>query len=220
MLELFAMEQSLTTDPARRTQRERREQSYRKIMDTAIKLIARQGSSRTTLSEIGELAGYSHGLVSHRFGSKIALVRALTQADFMHHARTALEQRGGLDAVIAMAEAYLRAATSKPRNALYVLIGEAIGPVPEIRAEIADADRNFRGWVRTHIERGIESGEIRREIDAPSYAALLIGMLRGLTIQHLVDPHAFDVDHACRELRASIESRLKAASRRERANAR
>jgi AcrR family transcriptional regulator len=199
------------TPQGRRTQRERREESYRRIMDTAIKLIARKGSSRTTLEEIGERSGYSHGLVSHRFGSKIALVRALTrqiQADFMAHAHATLEERSGLDAVVAMADAYLLAATAKPRSALYVLIGEAIGPVPEIRREIGEADRKFRGWVCTHIERGIEAGEIRRDVDPAAAAAVIIGILRGLTIQHLVDPHAFALEAARRELRASIQSRL------------
>jgi AcrR family transcriptional regulator len=213
----------LTMEPApaqtRRTQRERREASSRKLMDTAIKLIARQGSSRTTLAEIGDRAGYSHGLVSHRFGSKAALVRALTQrvqADFIEHARDALAQRTGLDALLILAETYLRAATAGTRNVLYVLIGEAIGPVPEIRAEIAEADRNFRGAIRAHIVEGIKSGEIRRTVDAAAYSAVLVGMLRGMTMQHLIDPRAFDVDDACRELRATIEGRLRTTPRRER----
>lgn len=207
------------TAPNRRTQRERREESYRRIMDTAIKLIARKGSSRTTLEEIGERSGYSHGLVSHRFGSKIALVRALTrqiQADFMAHAEETLEERSGLDAVLAMADAYLLASTAKSRYALYVLIGEAIGPVPEIRGEIAEADRNFRRWISAHIVRGIEAGEIRRGVDAAAAAALIVGTLRGLTIQHLVDPHAFALEAARRELRASIQSRFETAKRQKR----
>ncbi len=207
------------TAPGRRTQRERREESYRRIMDTAIKLIARKGSSRTTLEEIGERSGYSHGLVSHRFGSKIALVRALTrqiQADFIAHSQQALAEHSGLDAVVAMADAYLLAATANPRSALYVLIGEAIGPVPEIRGEIAEADRNFRGWMRTHIKRGIAAGEIRRDVDAAAAAAVIVGILRGLMIQHLVDPRAFALEAARRELSASIKSRLQTAQRRKR----
>lgn len=196
----------------RRTQRERREESYRKLMDTAIKLIARQGSSRTTLAEIGDRAGYSHGLVSHRFGSKVALVRALTQrvqADFSELARDSLARKSGLEALLVLAETYLRAATTGKRNVLYVLIGEAIGPVPQIRGEIAEADRNFRGAIRAHVLQGIKVGEIRRGVDAEAYSAVVVGMLRGMTMQHLIDPQAFDIEDACRELRASIESRLR-----------
>ncbi|HYR79679.1 MAG TPA: helix-turn-helix domain-containing protein, partial [Candidatus Dormibacteraeota bacterium] len=63
----------------RRTQRERRELSHHRMLDAALTLIARQGSSRTTLSQIGEASGYTHGLVSHRFGCKSELVRTLIQ---------------------------------------------------------------------------------------------------------------------------------------------
>src|SRR5438105_1028148 len=63
----------------RRTQRERRELSRNRMLEAAVTLVARQGSSRTTLSEIGQRSGYTHGLVSHRFGSKGQLVRALIE---------------------------------------------------------------------------------------------------------------------------------------------
>src|SRR5213079_3307001 len=60
----------------RRTQAERTALSEKLILRAAIKLIARQGYSRTTLAEIGKEAGYSGGLVSHRFGSKQDRLRA------------------------------------------------------------------------------------------------------------------------------------------------
>ena len=41
----------------RRTQRERRELSHHRMLNAALTLIARQGSSRTTLSQIGEASG-------------------------------------------------------------------------------------------------------------------------------------------------------------------
>ena len=49
--------------PRRRTQAERTALSEKLILRAAIKLIARQGYSRTTLAEIGKEAGYSGGLV-------------------------------------------------------------------------------------------------------------------------------------------------------------
>jgi AcrR family transcriptional regulator len=41
----------------RYTQAQRRALSDQRILEAAVKLIARQGSSRTTLAEIGETAG-------------------------------------------------------------------------------------------------------------------------------------------------------------------
>ena len=54
----------------RYTQTERRALSDRRMLEAALKLIARQGSGRTTLAEVGEVSGYTYGLVSNRFGSK------------------------------------------------------------------------------------------------------------------------------------------------------
>src|SRR5438105_9575531 len=117
----------------RRTQRERRELSHRRMLDAAVSLIARQGSSRTTLSEIGKASGYTHGLVSHRFGSKGEMVRTLIhklQSDFTKSIAPALEGQRGIKALKVTAEKYLRATAQSNRLALYALIGEALGPVP------------------------------------------------------------------------------------------
>ena len=208
-----------TTSLRRRTQRERRETSHRRMLDAAVKLIERQGSSRTTLAQIGEASGYSYGLVSHRFGSKEALVRAVTrqlQLSFSHHEMGEIDRLSGLNALITVAQRYVRAAASRNRNALYVLIGEALGPVPEIRAEMAAADRNFRLGMRRFIEQGIKSGEIRAEVDPNAQAALLIGTLRGLAIQRLLDPAAFDLEAVCAELKNNLEKALRPKPQRTR----
>jgi AcrR family transcriptional regulator len=63
--------------PRRRTQAERREQAERRLLDAALAVVARRGSVRMTLAEVGEAAGYSRGLPAHRFGSKAGLLRAL-----------------------------------------------------------------------------------------------------------------------------------------------
>jgi len=197
----------------RRTQRERRETSYRRMLAAAVKLIERQGSSRTTLAQIGELSGYSYGLVSHRFGSKDALVRAVTrevQESFARHAMGELEDRRGLAALLVLAERYLRAAAARNRNALFVLIGEALGPLPAIRRDMADADGKFRAAVRRLIERGIDDGDVRRDADPAAQAAMVVGILRGLAIQRLLNPSAFDLDAVCRELRITLRRALAA----------
>jgi AcrR family transcriptional regulator len=181
------------------------------MLAAAVKLIERQGSGRTTLAQIGELSGYSYGLVSHRFGSKDALVRAVTrevQESFARHAMGELEDRRGLAALLVLAERYLRAAAARNRNALFVLIGEALGPLPAIRRDMADADGKFRAAVRKLIEQGIDDGDIRRDADPAAQAAMVVGILRGLAIQRLLNPSAFDLDAVCRELRITLKRAL------------
>jgi hypothetical protein len=126
------------------------------------------------------------------------------------------DRLSGLNALTTVAQRYVRAAASRNRNALYVLIGEALGPVPEIRAEMAAADRNFRLMMRVFIEQGMEAGEIRADIDPDAQAALLVGTLRGLAVQRLLDPSAFDLETVCAELKTNLERALRRKPERER----
>jgi AcrR family transcriptional regulator len=202
----------------RRTQRERRELSHHRMLDAALALIARQGSSRTTLSQIGEASGYTHGLVSHRFGNKSQLVRTLIQklqTDFAKSVLPDLKGKNGIKALKALSEKYLRAtAAHSSRLALYVLIGEALGPVPEIRPELAKADENFRRSIQKIIEDGIRAGEIRATVDARTQAALILATLRGLVIQRILHPDSLDIDTVCRDMKSNLERTLKPAGRR------
>jgi AcrR family transcriptional regulator len=211
------LSQSKRAPRRRRTQAQRRELSDQRMLDAAFKLIERKGGSRTTLVEIGDLSGYSHGLVSHRFGSKSALVRAVTQRlqhQFAKLLEPVLAGHHGLKALTVTAETYLRTVVASDRNAMYVLIGEALGPLREIRGEMAEADENFRRSVQKFVEGGMKAGEIRGDVDPAAYSALLVGTLRGLAVQHLMKPRAFDVDRVCRELILSIERSLRPAHAR------
>src|SRR5262249_5707497 len=62
-----------------RTHSERREEAARKIMSTAIRIIAEQGLDQLTLAQAGESAGYSRALPAHYFGSKNDLVIAVAE---------------------------------------------------------------------------------------------------------------------------------------------
>ena len=58
----------------RRTQAERTALSDARMFDAAMQLIVEQGTHATTLKEVGERAGYSRGLASSRFGSKMYIL--------------------------------------------------------------------------------------------------------------------------------------------------
>ena len=169
------------------------------MLRAAIKLIARQGYSRTTLAEIGKEAGYSGGLVSHRFGSKQDLLRALVERITTRFARDqmmpAIEGRPGLEALCEMADTYLRELTAREERlrALYVLMGEALGPVPELRSVFARLNESIRSAAGGCIRRGIEEGHIRPDVDPEIEAAMFLALLRGVAMQWLVDPGSVDL---------------------------
>lgn len=79
--------------PPRRTQQERREQTERKVIAAATALIAEHGSRALTLAEVGKTAGYSRGIVTHHFGSRENLLRAVMRDAQTFDSRTLVRAR-------------------------------------------------------------------------------------------------------------------------------
>jgi AcrR family transcriptional regulator len=200
----------------RLTQAERRARSERSLLDAAEQLFAEKGSHRTSLAEIGERAGYSRGLVGERFGSKQRLVTRLTQRirqRFLAQTLTpAVEGRSGLDGLLAAVDAYLIGGdrSGGAGRAFYVLLGESIGPVPEIRETFVAANAEFRATVEQGLRDGIAAGDIRPDVDPHAQAGLIVSTLRGILLQWLIDPEGIDVASLRRELRESLERSLRA----------
>jgi len=185
--------------PPKRTQAERTALSGNRILRAAMRLISRRGYSGTTLADIGEAAGYSRGLVGHRFGSKEGLLRALVEHVGGRFVRDqispALEGRSGVEALAAILDTYVNELVVREErlHALYVLMGEALGPVPEIRDVFIELNAGFRDEARRAIEGGVRAGTVRRDIDPAVEAALFVGMLRGVAMQWVTDPKCFDL---------------------------
>jgi AcrR family transcriptional regulator len=198
----------------RRTQAERSAVSEQRILRAAAKLIARQGYTKTTLAQIGEEAGYTAGLVSHRFGSKLGLLRRLVERIRSRFYQDQLEQAlgdaTGLEALSSAVETYLNELLVREERirVLYVLMGEALGPVPELRPVFADLNQGFRAMAERWIESGVAAGEIRADVDRRMEATLFVGALRGVATQWLTDPGCFDLEEAREALKDDLRRRL------------
>jgi AcrR family transcriptional regulator len=207
----------------RLTQDERRERSESRMLAAAIDLFAGQGSGRTTLVEIGKVAGYTHGLVGHRFGSKSGLVRRLIknlQRDFTRRQISDVATRStGLEALLEVVRSSLRlmadgTTSARVIRALTVLAGEALGPVPEILGDVITLNRNFKGVLRKLIEQGIEAGQIRKDVRPAEQAALILAMLRGIEMQWCQDPTTIALDAVTDEVITSLRTSLQNSSAR------
>jgi AcrR family transcriptional regulator len=68
--------------PARRTQRERRDETRAKLLDATLACLAELGYARTTTTEIVQRAGVSQGALFKHFASKAALLSAAVEQLF------------------------------------------------------------------------------------------------------------------------------------------
>lgn len=174
--------------PARRTQRERREETERKVLAAATSLIARHGSRALTLAEVGEAAGYSRGIVTHHFGSRENLLRAVVR-----DARTfTLPDPGdsAADWLAEMVRAYLENVTSRrPSAAAFLQMwGEAIAADPVLMPLYAEDDASFRRLLADKVREGIRDGSVRADADPGAMAVSLVGLLRGIALQLISTP--------------------------------
>jgi len=197
--------------PPRRSQEDRRAESDRRILASARRLVARKGSAGTTLAEIGLEAGYSRGLPSERFGSKHALLLGLveqTEEAFQTQLAADLGDRTGLAAVEACIEAHLTGALrgAEGVRALYLLTMESLTVAPELHARVADLARAYRERFARHLADAQVEGEIDAAIDVQTCAAVILGALRGLISQWLVDPGAIDIPKAKAALVALVRT--------------
>ena len=184
----------------RRTQEERKAESERQIIRAARELFAKQGYLRTTLNEVGKAAGYTGGLVTHRFGSQEGLLNAVVDSSsrrfFTDQVQPAIEGKTGADAMTDYLATYLREISKRESHmrALYVIMGEAMGAVPEIRKKIAELNRGFRARIIELIDSGVATGEFNKDVDKDAAAMLILGLLRGVTMQILADRRAYSIE--------------------------
>ena len=198
----------------RLTQADRTALSERRTIEAAIELMGERGYEKTTLAAIGEAAGYSRGLATHHFGSKADLfarvIRWISDKG-RRQFESALQGRGGLDALFAFVDAHRQFADENPHmtRALYVLWFQSlISDSPTRDAAIEDL-LGHRDRVRRIIEQGIAAGTVRSDADANAEAIQFCGALFGLGLQWLIDPSGSRIEEMHRRFKERLGATLR-----------
>ena len=177
---------------ARRTQSERRAAAEERLIAAACELMARKGWPGTTLAEVGEAAGYSRGLAAHHFGNKAGLLRAMTlhiKNSFLAKMQAASPRKPGLDGLLGYFDVYLRRADPAWTNTrtLLLLMAEGLLEGSETAPVAASFNKEMFTYLERNVRIGIQNGEIRPDASPAFVANLVIGSLRGLMLQGLVE---------------------------------
>lgn len=185
--------------PKRRTQQERRIKSEQQIIRAAADLFAEQGYLRTTLNQVGSAAGYTGGLVSHRFGSKEGLLHAVVESMVSrfreNQLASAMTSARGIDALKGVIETYLNEAVLREKRirALHAIIASTIAAIPEVRSAVLQLNNEIRSHLTELIARCQEEGDVRADINAEHAACAVLGILRGVITQYLSETDSVDL---------------------------
>jgi AcrR family transcriptional regulator len=182
------------------------------MLRAALKLIGQRGYRGTSLAAIGEEAGYSRGLVNERFGSKDGLLWVLVKNMLRAYRREVRASEGakvGIEKLCSILDAHRRSVErNEPIRALYALMFEALGPIPQLQQEFQRLHDGFRGSIEKTVREGIAAGAIRADVDPAAQAVLLLAALRGIGFQWLLESGAFSLDAAYSELKQNLRRSL------------
>ncbi len=204
---------------ARRTQEERRTEAERRLVHAAAELVGEIGPSRVTLANVGERAGYSRGLATHHFGSKGALMQRLVDAVAVQFREAIFEESRSesvFDQAMGLVHTYFQVLSDlRPVNrARLVLWADAVATgSPDVRPAMVSADREFREELTKRIEAGVTTGEVPSSVDPQGLATVIVGMLRGVALQALLD-NEVDLAGCHTEIEQLLIGRLKPKRRR------
>jgi AcrR family transcriptional regulator len=157
----------------------RAERSRQRILDAAGQCFAASGYAKTTVEEVASRAGVSKGLVHHHFGTKERILeavveRTLAKWDAVSRVEAMVSGESVLEGIAEMHRASL----------LDAGIGRAVRSVMRrLRAALVDT-----------VRIGIESGELRLDLDAEQAADVVL-VHHLAYIQHVIDPEWVDVSH-------------------------
>lgn len=185
--------------PVVNRQVERSTLSDKRMFEAAINLINERGTAKATLKDIGELAGYSRGLASYRFGSKdglwMELFRNFDQL-WKEHIGGYVAGKTGLEAlqsaIRAQQDIFKR--ESGYLRAMYILWYESLGEESDIRATLARHHQIYRRDVARWIQQGIAEGDMSDSVDPQRFAAVYCATMFGSIYQWVVSSDSLDID--------------------------
>jgi AcrR family transcriptional regulator len=193
-----------------RTQEERREQAEHRLLEAAVRIIAKDGVETFTLADVGEAAGYSRGLPAHYFKTKAGLLIAVVR-----YIRDEPKYFGWvpfkgvsphtIDDVIGESDIFFERCRKYPAVAkafLAAMAGSLYNP------ELAEAATKLNADVIAKYEKaihnGVNEGKIDRGIRAQSWAIMIMAASRGIVAEWLIHPKRVDLELMRYELEKTI----------------
>lgn len=182
-----------TVRKVRRSQEQRRLESEHRLLTAAAEVMVEEGFAATTFEKIGAKAGYSHGLVTQRFGSKDGLIQALIDylgvrmeeryESLLKHASTPVDE------LSSYLDAFIRHIHEDPlAEAYFVMLSAAVSNRLPQKEFFFEYHERMKERFADAIRRGQRAGFIPPALD-PDATALALGCVQvGIAVQLLVDP--------------------------------
>jgi AcrR family transcriptional regulator len=183
---------------ARGDQRARRAKGHaqrERIVAAAVELLAVKGFRGTTIAQLAEQVGTTHSNLIYYFGSKERLLHEVVAERERQEGPgffAALESdHPSLTALHAIAHLIVE---NMAFTRLYVVLGaENFDAGDPLHDFFVDRYRRARGFVEIALNKDMDQGSIRTDINTAQLGREVVATLMGLEIQWLMDPEAIDL---------------------------
>jgi AcrR family transcriptional regulator len=173
-------------------EKQRREETWQRIMESAEQCFARHGYDSTGVADICRAAGISKGALYHHFPSKQAIFVEMFESWMrafvgeMERIRDAARSvPEALLEMVKMSGLIFRTATGQ--LPLFIEFLTKASREPEVWKATIAPYKFFRGFFADLVRRGIEEGTVGR-VDPERTARIIVSFGAGLVMQGVFDP--------------------------------
>lgn len=187
-----------------------REEKKEQIIRAAIRLFARKGFARTTISDIAREAGTGKGTIYEYFETKDEIIHDsfnffIKQLEFdLEH--ILVSSRPAIDKLREIFDAYAQALQLPENRQLMELMfdfwaesSKSVQAKSILFNEMNTFYRGYRKLCEELIRDGIREGSFRKDLDPPAMATIILGMNDGIMVQWLLDK-TIDFSKTMREM--------------------
>ncbi|OOM80122.1 TetR family transcriptional regulator [Clostridium sp. BL-8] len=150
------------------------------IMDAAIPLFAVKGYTGVSIRELSKEARVNSALISYYFGGKSELYSSIlkTQLELLVAAVSVVEKEklSPIEEIYLFSEK-LCSLHKKYPYLIRIVLGEIVNPTFCYDSVVKVGIENINHALKDCIQRGMNSGEIRNDIDPAATAVSLVGMI-------------------------------------------
>ncbi|MFH7030312.1 MAG: TetR family transcriptional regulator C-terminal domain-containing protein [Heteroscytonema crispum UTEX LB 1556] len=191
------------------------EETKAKIIQQAAELFNQQGYAGSSISDIMRVTGLQKGGIYNHFSSKDEL--ALLAFDYAiaqirKYYRIALrDKRHAVERLQAMIDTFLKYVDNPPIPGGCPLLNTAVesdDAHPALRKRTQQAMNSWRDMICRIIQKGIDKGEVRPDVNADEVATILISTLEGAMMMSKLYGDSIHMERAVKHLNDYIERDL------------
>ena len=172
--------------------KERTEITIERLKSAAFELIAEGGISALTTAALAKRSGYSTAIVSYHFGSKHNFIQFLLDDAYQRSSVVStipLETVDTITELKNMLARYAKFVREQPEAAFayLALVSSANETNPQLLKAVQKMNHLARKRIEQAIVAGQKGGSINKQTDASSSAIAIVGGVRGIIMQFMVD---------------------------------